>query len=245
MKRPTSESGVTLIELLVAVSLLSLLSVGMLFAMRVGLTAMGRTNARVIDNRRVLGVERILTQQIAGFVPAAGFCGATAQTQGSPFVFFQGDAQTMRFISTYSLQEASRGYPQILEFQVIPGENGAGVRLIVNESLYTGPFGTSAHCLGITPDPSGVPRVIWRPVAAGAGSFVIADKLARCTFLYKEERDLPQPDLWHPRWPHDFTPAAVRIDMAPLAPDPAHLHVPPVVAPFRVNRHPFTNYGDF
>ena len=73
MKRRTPQSGVTLIELLVAVSLLSLLSVGMLFAMRVGLNAMGRTNARVISNRRVLGVERILTQQIAGFVPAAGF----------------------------------------------------------------------------------------------------------------------------------------------------------------------------
>jgi hypothetical protein len=244
MTRRTPESGVTLMELLVAVSLLSLLSVGMLFAMRVGLSAMGRTNARVIDNRRVLGVERILTQQIAGFVPAAGFCGATAQAPGSPYVFFQGDAQTMRFISTYSLQEASRGYPQILEYQVIPGENGVGVRLIVNESLYTGPFGTGVHCLGIAPDQSGVPRVMWRPVVAGPGSFVIADKLAHCTFTYKEERDLPQPDLWHARWPHDFTPAAVRIDMAPMAPDPANLQVPPMIAPFRVNRHAFTYYGD-
>ena len=74
---------------------------------------------------------------------------------------------------------------------------------------------------------------------------MIADKLARCIFTYKEERDLPQPDLWHARWPHDYTPAAVRIDMAPLAPDAAHLQVPPVIAPFRVNRHALTDYRDF
>src|SRR4051794_15024198 len=48
MNRKAKESGVTLIELLVAITLLSLLSVGMLFAMRVGLNAMGKTNERVI-----------------------------------------------------------------------------------------------------------------------------------------------------------------------------------------------------
>ncbi|MEJ7607865.1 MAG: hypothetical protein WKF37_16740 [Bryobacteraceae bacterium] len=34
--------------------------------------------------------------------------------------FFQGDTQTMRFVSTYSLQEAGRGFPGA-ELQVIPG----------------------------------------------------------------------------------------------------------------------------
>ena len=245
-RRGTYESGVTLIELLVAVSLLSLLSVGMLFAMRVGLSAMGRTNDRVISNRRVLGVERILTQQIAGFVPTRGVCEANQQGQGSPFAFFQGDPQTMRFVSTYSLQEASRGYPQILEFQVIPGENGVGLRLIVNETIYTGPFGIGAHCMGIVPDSSGVPKIMWRPVAAGPASFVLADKLAQCSFAFKEEQQDPlQPDLWHVSWPRNFTPAAVRIDMAPLDPNPARIQVPPVVAPFRVNRHPFSEYRDW
>lgn len=243
MSRARSQAGVTLMELLVAITLLSLLSVGMLFAMRVGLSAMGRTNDRVISNRRVLGVERILTQQIAGFLPTRGLCGANPQ--GPQFTFFQGDPQTMRFVSTYSLQEASRGYPQILEFQVVPGENGVGVRLIVNETIYTGPFGTGGHCMGMTPDPSGVVRVLWRPVVAGATSFVLADKLARCSFAFKEHRDPPEPDLWHPMWRHDFTPAAVRIDLAPLEPDPARIQVPPVVAPFRVNRHAFSEYGDW
>ena len=240
------EAGVTLMELLIAVSLLSMLSVGMMFAMRIGLNAMGRTNERVISNRRVLGVERILTQQIAGFMTATGMCGTGLQTPPSRVAFFQGEPQTMRFVSTFSLQEASRGYPQILEFQVIPGENGRGVRLIVNETLYTGPFSTGAHCLGVVPDPeTGTPQVMWRPVAVGAQSFVLADKLAACQFAFKEEKSPTEQDVWHAKWPRDFTPSAVRIDLVPLDPDPSELQVPPFVAPFRVNRHPFYEYGDF
>src|SRR3954451_16919276 len=59
-------AGVTLIELLVAMTLLSLLAVGVLFGLRIGLGAMERTNNRLQTNRKVLGVERVLTQQIAG-----------------------------------------------------------------------------------------------------------------------------------------------------------------------------------
>ena len=45
----------------------------------------------------------------------------------------------MRFVTSYSLQDAWRGRPQIAALQVIPGADGAGVRLIVNETPYTGP----------------------------------------------------------------------------------------------------------
>jgi prepilin-type N-terminal cleavage/methylation domain-containing protein len=242
MTRRREQSGVTLIEVLIAVTLLSLLSVGMLFAMRVGLNAMSRTSNRVTDNRRVLGVERILTQQIAGFVPADALCFAPPEVPRARVSFFQGDVQTMRFVSTYSLQEASRGYSQILEFQVIPGENGRGVRLVVNEHLYTGPLGAGNFCTGFAADPAtGVPAIMWRPVVAGPNSFVLADKLAACRFAYKEENPAPQaPDFWRSRWVRDTTPAAVRIDMVPLEPDPARLQVPPVVAEFRPTRNPLT-----
>ncbi|MBL8235281.1 MAG: homocysteine S-methyltransferase family protein, partial [Bryobacterales bacterium] len=128
MKRP--RAGVTLLELLIAVTLLSLLVAGVLTAMRAGLTALSRTNARVIANRKAVGAQRILEQQLAGFMPVIAECNA-AGGQG-PFTrvpFFQGETQTMRFVSTYSLGDASRGVPRILEFQVIPGENEAGVRL--------------------------------------------------------------------------------------------------------------------
>ncbi len=54
----------------------------------------------------------------------------------------------MRLASTYSLQQGERGLPMILEFQVIPGEDDQGVRLIVNEHWYTGPRGAGVYCIG-------------------------------------------------------------------------------------------------
>lgn len=238
--------GITLIELLVSITLLSLLSVGMLFALQIGLGAMGRTNRFFNNTRRVLGVDRIVTEQIAGFVPTTGLCGSNTEAPSSRVAFFQGDSQTMRFVSTYSVQEAGRGLPRILEFQVVPGENGEGVRLVVNEPLYTGPRSTGALCAGMGPDQTtGLSTVQWRPVLIGAQSFVLADKLARCQFFYKEDvADETTPDRWHSRWPKDFTPAAVRIDWAPLVPDPSRLHLPPVIVPFRVQRNAFTEYVD-
>ena len=64
-----SRSGVTLIEVLIAVSLLSLLSLGILMALRVGMNAMAKAQKKLMDNRRAAGAQRILAQQLAGFIP--------------------------------------------------------------------------------------------------------------------------------------------------------------------------------
>jgi prepilin-type N-terminal cleavage/methylation domain-containing protein len=237
-----AERGVTLIELLVAMTLLSLLSVGVLFGLRIGLNAMERTNDRLMTNRRVLGVERVLTQQIAGFMPVVADCVTNAQGPPARFPFFQGEAQTMRFVSTYSLNEASRGYPRILEYQVIPGEDGLGVRLIVNEWLYSGPLSAGRACVGVVNNP---PQINFRPVEIGPASFVLADKLARCQFFYKEEQQLPKPDLWSAKWTRRFAPAAIRVELSPLSPDPARLEVPSIVAPIHTRRNPDFEYTDW
>ena len=244
--RPASpESGITLMEVLVAITLLSLLSVGILFATRIGLSAMERSKDRLHSNRRVLGVERILTQQIAGFIPVKADCFTNPQTPPARLPLFQGEPLTMRFVSTYSLNEASRGYPRLLEFQVIPGQDGEGVRLVVNELLYSGPLSAGVVCAGVVHDPGGSgPQMIFRPVQITPASFVLADRLASCRFLYKEEREFPQPDLWYERWTRPRPPNAVRIDMAPLSTDPSRLEVPTIVAPIRVTRDPDMNYVD-
>lgn len=238
--------GVTLLELLVAITLLSLLATGILFAFRIGLNAMTRSNERFVSNRRVLGVERILAQQVAGFIPVKADCRPRPDAPEQRLPFFQGEVQTMRFVSTYSLDEASRGYPRILEFQVIPGETAEGVRLVVNEFIYTGPLSAGATCLGYAPDPAtGHSLVMFKPVAIGASSFVLADKLAYCRFAFKEEREAPAPPVWHTRWPHLSIPAAVRVDMAPLRPDPSKLQVPAFTAVFHPDRNTMKAYADW
>jgi general secretion pathway protein J len=238
------QRGVTLMELLIAVTLLSLLSVGMLFALRIGLNVTERTNSRLLTNRRVLGVERIMTRQIAGYLPANAEL--RPQGGGAPqrVPFFQGEPGTMRFVSTFSLQEGARGYARILEYQVIAGEDGRGVRLVLNELLYTGPQSTGLLTVGLRQDPaSPLPVPMYRPVETGPGSFVLADKLAHCQFFYKME--VPEDalkDRWLPRWVLPYVPAAVRIDMAPLEPDASRLQVPSITARFHVDRDPTVVY---
>jgi prepilin-type N-terminal cleavage/methylation domain-containing protein len=241
-----NQRGVTLMELLVSMMLLSLIAVAVLFGFRIGLNAKDRSNARVAANRKVLGVERVITKQIAGLIPVKADCFTSPQNPPARLFFFQGEAQTMRFVSSYSLDEAGRGYPRILEYQVIPGEDGIGVRLIVNEFFYTGPMSAGASCAGVTHDPTiGVQRMLFRPVMPGPTSFVLADKLAQCLFFFKEERELPHPDTWNQYWIKQRPPNAIRIEMTPLSTDPSRLEVPVIVAPVRITRDPMMQYQDY
>lgn len=230
-RRP-SQRGVTLIELLIAVTLVALLSTGMLIAIRLGLSTMERVNDRLYGNRRVTSVNRIIDSQIAGIVPTKADCAGSGRTTGS-ISFFQGEPATMRFVSTYSLEEAARGYPKILEFQVIPGEQN-GVRLIVNEHIYGGPMTTGLFCTGR--GQNGIPSFL--PVQAGAKSFVLADKLVGCRFSFRETMQEPPFERWLPVWNKETLPTAIRIEMAPLASDKMRLPLVTVTAPVRVTRDP-------
>jgi prepilin-type N-terminal cleavage/methylation domain-containing protein len=237
--------GVTLLELLVAVSLLSLLTAGVLLALRLGFNAMHMTNDRLLDGRRVVSVQRILEQQIAGLMPVIADCLAAPNLPPARMPFFQGAPQSMRFVSSYSLGEASRGYPRILEFQVIPGEDHRGVRLVVNEHLYTGPRSAGLFCLGMLPDPAtGAVVPAFRPIQVGPESFVLADKLAYCHFVYRETIQPPQLERWTPVWIRAAWPSAVRIEMAPLEMDRSRPPLLPITAPIRVTKAPFDSYAD-
>ena len=108
MKR-RSTAGVTLMELLIAVLLLSLLSVGLLFALRIGLNTYSKAQTKLMDNRRVAGAQRILEQELEGLVPVVAPCGVGTEGGGAPVRFFQGEPEVMRLVSTFSLQGAWRG----------------------------------------------------------------------------------------------------------------------------------------
>src|SRR3954469_22609270 len=95
MKRDR-RAGVTLIEILIAVTLLSLLATGVLIAMRLGFNTMDKTNARVMQNRRVVNARRIIESEINGFVYSiANFY--TQPNVWQPVAFLQAEPQSMRF----------------------------------------------------------------------------------------------------------------------------------------------------
>ena len=250
--RRRNQSGVTLIEVLIAVTLLSVLSVAMLFAMRIGLNTFSKTNAKLMENRRVDGAQRILMEEIEGLAPVSAPCSGGPQdanfpqAAAPPINFFQGAPQTMRLVSTFSLQLAWRGVPQILELSVIPREEGRGVRLVVNEIPYTGPLSAGKFCVGFAPDAlTGVVTPQFAPVLPGPQSFVLADQLAFCRFSYLSPAPQPGlPPVWTQAWSSIGWPRGVRIEMAPLEPDRTRLQPFTVIAPVRLRRTPGVAYGD-
>jgi len=241
MTRPLHpESGVTLIEILIAVSLLSLLSVGMLIAMRIGFNTMDKVDTRLVANRRVSYARRIIENEISGYNYT------TAEWRPQPdivhsVIFYQWAPQTMRFVTSYSLQDAWRGRRQIAALQVIPGADGRGVRLIMNETPYTGPLQAGQMFESIEPDNT----VHFMPVVAGPNSFVLADRLAYCRFWYLQQIYGPPFQIWRQDWPpRPQLPLGIRIDMAPLDPSPADLHVSTVTVALHVNLTPGETYAD-
>jgi prepilin-type N-terminal cleavage/methylation domain-containing protein len=241
-----NEAGVTLIELMVAVTLFSLLSVGMVMAMQVGLAAYSKTETKLMDNRRVAGAQRIVQQELEGMVPAFVLCGAGAGGGGTRAVLFQGAPDSLWMVSTFSLQQGWRGQPQILQLFVIPGEE-SGVRLVVNEIPYTGARGAGQYCAGTFTPPNTISRLAQMiPTRAGAQTFVLADKLAFCRFSYYTPPGLfnNDPPTWQPTWAAKGWPLAVRIEMAPESTDPSRLQPIAVTAPLHIRRDPDKVYTD-
>lgn len=250
MKRRTRarrlrSAGVTLMELLIAVTLVGMLAAGIVIALRVGLSAMNKADAKLTANRRVASVERILNDEISAVMPVTADCHQSDDAIRAHIPFFQGEAQSMRLASAYSLQQGSRGLPMILEFKVIPGENNQGVRLVVNEHWYTGAWGAGSFCTGIGPDPeTGGPAPVFVPIEVEPASFVLADKLSYCRFSYRDVVLPGRQARWLTHLAQTILPSAIRVEMAPLVPDPAHLQPVTVTVPTHVTRVTLGHYDN-
>lgn len=221
--------GFTLIELMISITLVAAISTGMLMAIRTSLIALQKTDDRLQSNRRVMSVEQILARELGGVMPVMGLC-----STGGTVPVFNGNPQTLHLVSSYSMQEGARGYPRVLELQVLPAEGGT-VRLIVNEFLYTGPLSIAPFCAGGN----------FQPGQATPQSFVLADRLAYCRISYQRRNpETMMGEAWLPVWNQPNLPAAVRVDMEPLTPDPARLPLIPVTVPIHVNREVQSQYAD-
>lgn len=246
MRQRSREAGMTLVEVLIAVTLVSLLSVGMLFAIRVGLNAYAATNVHFTESRKVLGAQRILEQQLSNLLLTTAECRSPEQSQPVKVPFFQGEPGAMRLVSSYSLNSAQRGVAQMLEFLVIPGDpEVGGVRLVVNEIPFSGSRGLGFTCLGQRRDEFAKANVtLWVPIQTGPGSFVLADRLAACRLSYLERRTNPYVERWVQRWVLPQAPAAIRVEMIPLQIDQSRLQPMTLTVPIRVTREWQVPYAD-
>jgi prepilin-type N-terminal cleavage/methylation domain-containing protein len=225
-----SQRGVTLLELMIAITLVAGLSTGMLMAMRTSLLTYEKTAKRLESNRRFVKTQQMLSDQISAVMPVQGAClGDAGQTIGIPS-FLAGSEDALRLVSSYSIAEGSRGYPQIVEYRVIPEQRGS-VRLVATERPYTGPQSTTPYCGG---------------APASGESYVLAEHLAYCRFWYHEPYDQNRfiETAWLPVWDKPLLPAGVRIEMRSAVLDTGGLSVLGVTVPIQVNRDPRLVYVD-
>jgi len=222
------ERGFTLIELMISITLVAALSTGMLFAMRSALIAYEKTDHRLQSNRRVVSVERIMAHELGGVIPVTGTC-----SDGSTIGAFNGDAQTLHLVSTYSIADGARGLPHVVEWQVLP-IRGGGYRLIANEYPYNGPSSVGALCSGGA----------YHTGAANPQSFVLADQLAYCRLSYMSVApDTRMGTVWNPLWNQPNLPAAVHVDLAPQFTTATQVPLVSVTAPVHITRDVNVPYG--
>jgi hypothetical protein len=209
----------TLMEVLIAVTLVALLSTGMLYSLRAGLGSVQTIDRRIDADRRASGAQRILEQEFAHLMPVMAPCRAGADgLPGGASAFFDGEPQVMRFVSAYSLEGAARGRVKIVELFVIPDSDGSGIRLVVNELPYFDPSSAGLLCFQRFDESlGGRPFLAFAPPQPMETSFVLADRLERVSFSYRELLSFEPGERWTDRWvnPNAF-PDAVRLDMAPL-----------------------------
>ena len=210
----------TLVEVIVAMSLLGLLSAGLFTAFQVGVSSWVTTRERLMLDRNIAGQNQRFHALFAGIVPLEARVPPDRAIGVRPFPFFQGEPQSMRFVTSHSITAGSRGGLRITELQVVDAP-GKGRRVLLNQLPYRGPFSAGSFVSGWVPIPEPPGRqLVFEPIRALPNvSLIIADQLADCGFLYLERpRSRDDPSRWVPRW-RDLhrLPGAITINLTPAS----------------------------
>jgi hypothetical protein len=200
-----------------------------------------------MDNRRVAGAQRIVEQELEGLIPVTAPCLGAGGEGGPKVPMFSGQPTHLTLISTFSLQQAWRGRPQVLQFFTRPSENG-GLSLVVNELPYTGPKFVGSICTGIAQSQEAPGNFGQFTVpSASPTTFVLADRLRTVGFQYlrrPEKQKGEEAGVWLPAWQRPDWPAGIRIVMEPLETTAARLQPVTITAPVYIYRTPGVDYVD-
>ena len=197
----------TLLELLVSITIVSLLATTALFAWRVGSSAWQKASKQLEKDRTVLAVHQLLEEQIASMVPYQALT-----ESGAREVFFQGEPGTARFVSRYSLAHRATSGLYLIEYQVAEQTDGTK-QLLLNESPVWGSQELGTSLAGTENRSQGLVRK-YLPFERGPQTVVLLEGLQECRFEYLRIPGPNQPGTWTDQWTvrNDEVPQAMRID---------------------------------
>ncbi|MBE0556374.1 MAG: prepilin-type N-terminal cleavage/methylation domain-containing protein [Proteobacteria bacterium] len=102
--RPASGRGFTLLELLISLTLLVVIVVIAMGAMRLGSRSVAAGEKKMDDRERFRTVLSLIDAQIRSQLPL------TYEAEGGRKYYFRGDGKTLRFPTSYSIWSGRKGY---------------------------------------------------------------------------------------------------------------------------------------
>jgi general secretion pathway protein J len=117
---PASGGGFTLLELLIAITLLVVILVVTLGAVRIGSRSLAAGEKKIDAQERFRTVLAIMDAQIQSQMPLS------YEGEDGKRYYFSGEAKTLRFLTCYSIWSGQRGYV-IVDYTIEPEEGGREV----------------------------------------------------------------------------------------------------------------------
>lgn len=187
------QTGFTLMEMLVAMTIVSLLATTILFGWRIAAAAWGRASELTEEQRRASAVNQVLLLQMAEMLPVA-----PSTRPGARNVFFQGEASTARFLSRYSLVNRSRSGIYRIEYQIADRSDGLH-ELLLNEVPVSGPSDFGSLLTGVEQTPQGM-LARFAPFQRTPQTRVLLDDLSEAHFEYYRPATLVSSAAWVRQW---------------------------------------------
>jgi prepilin-type N-terminal cleavage/methylation domain-containing protein len=172
----SSAAGFTLLELLVSMTIVSLLATTVLFGWRIASSAWQKANTHLERSRMVLAANQLLQDQMSSMLP---YRARTAD--GVPMPFFQGDAKSAQFITRYSIHgRASSGLYRV-EYQIV--EENDSSKLLLNEAPVRSREELGSLISGVEEVPGGMILKL-AAFERGGETVTLLDGVKECRFEY-------------------------------------------------------------
>jgi prepilin-type N-terminal cleavage/methylation domain-containing protein len=175
----SSEKGFTLLEMLIAVTLVAMMAVGLWAVFRISVQSWSRGTEFIDSNQRHRSILDMIGKQIASTYGV--FVAPDPKTGGTPLLVFSGSERQIRFISLNSLQFQKSPGLTLVSYDVEQGLTG-DYELVEREERY----------LGQNPDLTSQPPQT-RPTK-------IFENLLSCIFEYYDPGTAEIPAQWVREW---------------------------------------------
>jgi prepilin-type N-terminal cleavage/methylation domain-containing protein len=204
--KPSHNTGFTLIEVLVSITMMAMVAAIVVTAMRSGVSVWNKGTSHIESLRRSRVVLDILDDQLRGAVPLS----YTVRTSERPanVLAFDGSRIGIRFVSRSSFKEGPDGIPRWIDLQWNGDPQKAAGDLIVEERRI------------LPPDNLPDSVVVWR------GSVLHAET---CSFHFLMDAQQSKPPAWLEEWHypmHTTLPKAVRLNCLAAGKTTTRLLVP-------------------